>query len=90
MLADYEVFEVSSDDDAAVDDGEDEVLPSGAVRKRKVLLQKEYIPSVPVAVAGGKLTKIYDNAHILETYHESLTTVSSVVYTYCQEPRIQV
>ena len=47
------MFEVSSDDDAAVDDGEDEVLPSGAVRRRKVLIQREYIPPVSLPIQGG-------------------------------------
>lgn len=54
VISDYEVFEVSSDDDAAVDDGEDEVLPSGAIRKRKILVEKEYKPSPVLPVPGGK------------------------------------
>lgn len=53
LFVDYEVFEVSSDDDAAVDEGEDEVLPTGAVRRRKNIANKEYVPPTPVHVPGG-------------------------------------
>ncbi|XP_052260585.1 uncharacterized protein LOC127864763 isoform X2 [Dreissena polymorpha] len=53
-LEDYEVFEVSSDDEAAVDSGDDEVLPSGAIRKRKSQSNKEYLPPAHIAVPGGQ------------------------------------
>ncbi|XP_060569622.1 zinc finger protein 35-like [Ruditapes philippinarum] len=50
-LQEYEVLELSSDDDAA-DDGDDEVLPSGAVRKRKTQVNKDYIPPVAIQTPG--------------------------------------
>jgi hypothetical protein len=49
----YEVQELSSDDDAAID-GDDEVLPSGAVRKRKSAAQKDYIPPSHIQPSSGK------------------------------------
>ncbi|XP_052807532.1 uncharacterized protein LOC128236602 isoform X2 [Mya arenaria] len=51
-FCDYEVYEVTSDDDAAIDEGEDEVLPTGAVRRRKNPANKEYIPPTPIHVPG--------------------------------------
>ena len=49
------MFEVSSDDEAAVDDEEDdEVLPSGAIRKRRSQSNKEYLPPAHIAVPGGR------------------------------------
>lgn len=47
------MFELSSDDDAAADDGDDEVLPSGAVRKRKSLSSRDYVPPSTVQTPGG-------------------------------------
>ncbi|XP_045196595.2 zinc finger protein 236-like [Mercenaria mercenaria] len=51
-LEEYEVFELSSDDDAAADDGDDEVLPSGAIRKRKSQTNKDYIPPATIQTPG--------------------------------------
>ena len=51
---DYEVYEVSSDDDAAIDEGEDEVLPTGAIRRRKNPANKEYVPPTPIHVPGSE------------------------------------
>ncbi|KAL4232949.1 hypothetical protein ACF0H5_007637 [Mactra antiquata] len=48
-LQEYEVLEISSDDDGA-DVGDDEVLPTGAVRKKKI--HKDYIPTTPIQTPG--------------------------------------
>lgn len=54
-MTDYEMLEVSSDDEAAVDDGEDEVLPTGAVRRRKIIIKEEYIPTSPLQLQTSRL-----------------------------------
>ena len=47
------MLNVSSDDDAAADNAEDEVLPTGAVRKRRIMVKTEnFTPLVPT-VPGG-------------------------------------
>ena len=47
------MLNVSSDDDVAADNMEDEVLPTGAVRKRRIMVKTEnFTPLVPT-VPGG-------------------------------------
>ena len=47
------MLNISGDDDAAADNAEDEVLPTGAVRKRRIMMKTEnFTPLVPT-VPGG-------------------------------------
>ena len=47
------MLNVSSDDDVAANNAEDEMLPTGAVRKRRIMVKTEnFTPLVPT-VPGG-------------------------------------
>ena len=47
------MLNVSSDDDAAADNAEDEVLPTGAVQKRRIMVKTENVTPLVPTVPGG-------------------------------------
>ena len=47
------MLNVSSDDDAAADNAEDEVLPTGAVQKRLIMVKTENVTPLVPTVPGG-------------------------------------
>ena len=60
------MLNVSSDDDAAADNAEDEVLPTGAVRKRRMMVKTEnFTPLVPT-VPGGTFEILFLKINFLK------------------------